>query len=320
MKLRRSQILTGLVILALLGSTACKQAKLSKEAKLKKETQGRTGAELVEQAELMLQHKKWQEGRKVLRLLEENLPSSKEYPRAKLLLGDSFFFSGSPSYPEALVEYQSFLTYFPRHEQRPYALYHTALCHYASIATAERDQAETRKALDAFKKLIEEAPGSPYAVDAKSKITQCWRRLAESELTVGIYYAKAYPNSSAGEKRIKDALEAYPDFIDRERAYYYLGEVLRKRLVEPTQLEQYGKDYLARVGREDFHDFTKEESRTFFQERGKFLDEEIGKYRVEAKNYYQKLVESYPNSIWAGRAKDRLIEMGQTNVKEELDS
>ena len=320
MKLRHSQILTGLLALTLLGGTACKQAKLSKEAKLKKETQGRTGTELVEQAQLMLHRKKWQEARKILRLLEENLPSSKEYPRAKLLLGDSFFFAGSPSYPEALVEYQSFLTYFPRHEMRPYAQYHTALCHYATIETAERDQSETRKAIDSFQKLIEEAPGSPYATDAKAKINQCWRRLAEAELTVGIFYAKAYPSSFAGQKRIQDALEAYPDFIDRERAYYYLGEVLRKRLVEPAQMDQYGKDYLARIGKDDFSNFSKEESRKFYLERNSFLDEEIVKFRAEAKNYYQKLVESYPNSIWSARAKDRLIEMGQANVKEELDS
>jgi len=316
----RSKLLTCLVALTLMGSLACKKAKLSKEAKAKKATQGRSATEIVELAQAMLQRKKWQEARKVLRILEENLPSSKEYPRAKLMLGDTFFFQTSPSFPEAQVEYQSFLTYFPRHEMRPYALYHLALCHYATIETAERDQVDTRKAIDAFQRLIEEAPGSPYAVDAKSKINQCWRRLAEAELTVGIFYAKAYPSSSAGEKRIKEALETYPDFVDRERAYFFLGEVLRRRLVEPSQLDKYGKDYLSRLGKDDFSGFTREETRAFFQERQKFVDEEVSRFRTEARNYYQRLVESYPNSTWSGRAKDRLIEMGQTNVTEELDS
>lgn len=319
MKLRLAPILSTLTALALMGSMACQKPKTKKDAS-KKGYEGQTATELVEKAESLLQHKQWQEGRRLLRLLEENLPSSKEYPRAKLMIADSFFFSGSPSYPEALVEYQSFLTYFPRHEKRPYALYHAALCHYATIQTAERDQLETRKAIESFQKLTEEAPGSQYAVDARSKLNQCWRRLAEAELGVGIFYARTYPASIAGEKRIKDALEVYPDFIDRERAYFYLGEVLRQRLVEPSQLDQYGKDYVARLGRDDFSKFTKEESKQFFLDRQKFVDEEILKYRAEARNYYQKLVESYPDSLWTGRAKDRLIEMGQANVKEDLDS
>jgi outer membrane protein assembly factor BamD (BamD/ComL family) len=41
---------------------------------------------------------------------------------------------------------------------------------------------------------------------------------------------------------------------------------------------------------------------------------------VEAKGFYQKLVESYPTSAWAARARDRLVEMGQAGVREELDS
>ncbi|NTV75570.1 MAG: hypothetical protein HGA66_15375, partial [Holophaga sp.] len=48
--------------------------------------------------------------------------------------------------------------------------------------------------------------------------------------------------------------------------------------------------------------------------------EELDKYKEEAKGFYQKLVESYPGSEWAGRANDRLLEMGQTGRKEELDS
>lgn len=321
MKLHHSRLFVAFVALSLLGGMACKNTKAAnREAKFKKETEGRTAAQILELAQSLFQHKKWQEGRRLLRLLEENMPSSKEYAQAKLLLGDSFFFMTSPSYPEALVEYQSFLTYFPRNEMRPYAQYHSALCHYASIDTAERDQAETHKAIDSFQKLIDEAPGSPYAVDAKLKINQCWRRIAEAELTVGIFYAKTYPVSIAGEKRIKDALEAYPDFIDRERAYFYLGEVMRRRLLETSQLEQYNKDYLARSGKDDFKNLTKEEGQKFYEERNKFIDGEIEKYRAEARGYYQKLVESYPGGIWTGRAKDRLIEMGQANVKEELDS
>lgn len=217
------------------------------------------------------------------------------------------------------MEYRNFLSYFPRHEQRDYALYHIALCHFAAIENAERDQAETYLALQAFQNLLQEVPGSPYAVDAKAKITQCWRRLAESELMVGIFYVNSrhYPGA---EKRIKDLLEIYPEYADRERAYYYLGEALRRKLVPHAQTDQVQKAFLARAGKEDPDKLTAEEQARLKAELEAYKKAEIAKYRQESKDYFQRLVESYPKGDWAGRAKDNLIEMGQENIKEDLDS
>jgi len=318
----RASLLLPLAALTMLGGLACKKsATAPNPAKIKKEqaaVKNRTATDIVNEAEARLQHKQWADGRKLLRLVEENMPSSKEYPRTKLMLADSYFFATTPSYPEALVEYQSFLTYFPRSEQRSYALYQVALCHYAAIETAERDQAETRKAIDAFQKLINEAPGSTFAVDSKAKLVQCWRRIAESELLVGIFYVKTFHYGGA-EKRIKDAMEAYPDYIDRERAYFYLGEALRMKTVDFFQIEQFGKDYLARVGKPDMGKLTRDELITYGKELNAYGMGEITRYRKDSKTYFQRLVESYPNSDWAGRAKDRLVDAGQ-QVKEDLDS
>ena len=197
---------------------------------------GVTAAQLLSTADRAMKQGKFDEARRSLRVLEENLPGSAEFPRAKIMLGDSYFFQGSPSYPEAEVEYQSFLNYFPRHELRDYALYHKALCHFSSIESAERDQAETRKALTSFQQLLAESPGSPYATEAKSKIVQCWRRLAEHELQVGIYYVNTYYYPGA-ERRLKDLLVTYPDYVDRERVYYYLGETMRQRSLSPAETQ-----------------------------------------------------------------------------------
>lgn len=72
-------------------------------------------AELMATADKQLKQGKFSEARQTLRHLEEYLPGSPEFPKAKLMLGDSFFFQPSPSFPEAEVEYSSFLNYFPRH-------------------------------------------------------------------------------------------------------------------------------------------------------------------------------------------------------------
>ena len=305
------------VLLILGGALACSSHKKASTQPDPYRTKGAT--ELLASGELYLQNGKWEEGRKMLRSIEERLPSSKEFPVAKLLIADSFFYGSKSSYPEALVEYKSYLNYFPRSERRDYVLFRIGLCHYASIENAERDQAETRKAMEAFQDLLREAPGSVYAVDAKAKVTQCWRRLAESELMVGIFYVNSFSYGPA-ERRLKGLLDTYPDYVDRERAYFFLAEALRKRGLEQEQVKAFQRGFLAKLDKEDIAKLNRAESAQYEAELKQFTAEETAKYRLEARSYYQKLVESYPSSPWASRASDRLVEMGQTGLKEELDS
>lgn len=277
-----------------------------------------SSVELLATAERQMKEGKFNDARTTLRHLEQYVPGSPEFPKAKLLLGDSFFFQPNPSYPEAEVEYGSFLNYFPRHERRDYAMYHRALCHFSAIESAERDQAETRKALEGFQELLKESPGSPYAREARSKITQCWRRIAEHELVVGVFYVNTYYYPGA-EHRLKALLETYPDYVDRERAYYYLGEALRQRLLSDEEFQQFNKDHAAKLQKPDLKDLTKAEGEAYGKALDAFVADKIKGYRNEAKSYYQKLVESYPGSEWARRAADRLVTMGTGGIKEELD-
>jgi len=279
----------------------------------------RTAADLLADGLVHLQNGKWEEGRKMLRSIEERLPSSPQFPIAKLLIADSYFFGSSSSFPEAMVEYKSYLNYFPRSDRRDYALFHIALCHYAAIENAERDQAETRKAMEAFQELLREAPGSIYAVDARAKITQCWRRLAEADLMVGIFYVNSF-NYGPAEKRLKTLLETYPDYVDRERAYFYLAEALRKKRLLPDQVKAFQTGFLAKVGKEEMNKLSAAESAQYQDELKQFTESEQAKNHAEARSYYEKLVESYPASPWASRASDRLVEMGRAGLKEELDS
>lgn len=300
---------------ALLAATAACRKPTSKPDPLK----GLTATTLLQMGEAEVKVGRMDDGRRYLRTIEEQLPFTPEYPRAKVLLADSYFFAASPSYPEALVEYQSFLNIFPRHELRDYALYRVALCHYASIETAERDQAETRKAIEGFQQLLRESPGSVYTTESKAKIVQCWRRLAEHELVVGIFYVNTFHFAGA-EKRLKELLETYPEYVDRERAYFWLGEAMRRKTVPFDQSRAWEKGQLAKLGKEEGTRLEKDELKAYLKDLEAWTQGEIAKYRLEAKGFYQKLVESYPTSSWAARAKDRLVEMGTDGVKEELDS
>ena len=315
--IRSSKLPLALCALLILGgAVACKKPKNAAKGP---EPLSQTAGQILGEGLIYMQNVRWDEGRKILRVIEERLPSSKEFPASKLLVADSFFFGSTTTYPEALVEYKSFLNYFPRHERKDYALYRIALCHYAAITNAERDQAETRLALAAFQQLLKEAPGSVYAVDAKAKINQCWRRMAESELSIGIFMVKNY-QFSAAVTRIKGVLETFPEYADRERAYYYLGEGLRQRPLRRELFRQFSKDFGAKIGEEDLAKFTKPQQVQFDREFDAYVKEEEAKVKEESRGYYQKLVESYPGSEWAARANDRLIEMGKAGRKEELDS
>jgi len=315
MMTKRAPLFLALVVLLLAVGLGCRKPK----AKPDPLAGGITATQLLERGEAEVKRGRMEDGRRQLRVIEEQLPATPEFPKAKLLLADSFFFASSPSYPEAQVEYQSFMNLFPRHEMRDYALYRIALCHYASIETAERDQAETRRALDTFQQLLRESPGSLYVTDAKAKVIQCWRRLAEHELMVGIFYVNSFHFGGA-EKRLKELMETYPEYVDRERAYYYLGEALRRKYVPMDVIQNWEKGELAKLGKEDGAKLEKADKETFQKDLDAFTKSETARYRDEAKTFYQKLVESYPASTWSARAKDRLVEMGQGGVKEELDS
>ena len=300
-------------LLALGGGLACHKPKTGIYA-------GETSDQLLDQGRTLLKRGKVTDARRMLRYIEENMPGTKAYPEAKLLLGDSFFFQSGASYPEALVEYTGFLTYFPNDARRDYALYQIALCHYAAIDSAERDQTETRAAIQAFDQLLKESPGSPYAQEAKDKVTQCWRRVAEHELVVGIFYVNSY-NYPGAQTRLTGLLETYPDYVDRERAYYYLGETFRQRMPSLEELEAWGKGELDQKfdGKTTYKDLDKGQQKQMREDQQAWAKGQIEGWRQQAKDYYQRLVESYPSSEWARHASDRLVEMGQTGLKEELD-
>jgi hypothetical protein len=122
------------------------------------------------------------------------------------------------------------------------------------------------------------------------------------------------------EKRLKGLLETYPEFVDRERAYFWLAESLRQKFVPPADSEAFQKAFVQKLGRSPKDPLTKPEQKDFQREYAAFEKAELVKYREEARSFYQKLVESYPTGEWSARAKDRLLEMGTRGVVQELDS
>jgi outer membrane protein assembly factor BamD (BamD/ComL family) len=136
---------------------------------------------------------------------------------------------------------------------------------------------------------------------------------------IGIFYVNSSYYGPA-ERRLKGLLDTYPDYVDRERAYFFLAEALRKKGLERDQINAFQKEFLAKAEKDDMAKLSRAENAQYEEALKAYAAGESAKNQLEARSYYQKLVESYPTSTWAARASDRLVEMGQTGLKEELDS
>jgi outer membrane protein assembly factor BamD len=70
----------------------------------------------------------------------------------------------------------------------PYVLYQTGMCHFLSFTTVDRDQEETRLAMESFQRVIQAYPQSEYALKAKQQFFECQKRIAAHEYDVGRLY------------------------------------------------------------------------------------------------------------------------------------
>ena len=118
--------------------------------------------------------------------VERQHPYSVWARRAQLMSAYSYYVSGN--YNEAILSAQRFISLHPGSREAPYAYYVVAVSYYEQIASVDRDQKTTGKALDALKELIRRYPNTEYAADARLKVDLTTDHLAGKEMEVGRYY------------------------------------------------------------------------------------------------------------------------------------
>ncbi len=118
--------------------------------------------------------------------VERQHPYSVWARRAQLMSAYSYYVSAN--YSEAILSAQRFLSLHPGSREAPYAYYVVAVSYYEQIASVDRDQKTTGKALDALQELIRRYPNSEYAADARLKVDLTVDHLAGKEMEVGRYY------------------------------------------------------------------------------------------------------------------------------------
>lgn len=181
----------------------------------------------AEHAERMMARKKYFKARLLLQeIITAGVADKDLNARLQLMLADSYFHDGGTiNLAEALSRYTNFLSFNPLHPRADYVQFQVGECHFEQVYSADKDQAQTLKAMEEFRKVAALYPASEYVARAEERLRDCERLLAEHELEVGLFYAdrKAY---LAAIDRFKVVLDRFPAYEDKPQVYYHLAEAL----------------------------------------------------------------------------------------------
>ena len=140
---------------------------------------------------------------------------------AELKIAEAHFLG--EEYIEASVAYEAFLQNHPDSSRAPGVLYQLGLSYTHQLLASDQDQSATIYALNAFTTLKERFPDDRRSEETQIYIDRMLNLLAASELNVGKFYLRT-KYFSASINRIEGLLKKYPNYYERDKAYFYLGQ------------------------------------------------------------------------------------------------
>ena len=176
----------------------------------KSQTIDKTAEQLVLSGMSKLEKKDYAKAAEEFKKLKEHYPYSKYAILAELKIGDAYF--GDRKYNEAAMSYEEFVRLHPRNEVIPYVLYQVGMSHFLTFTNVDRDPEETRTAMQAFQKVVQNFPHSEYAAKSEQQIIECNKRLISHMFSVAKHY---YINKyyAAAKTRLDVMVEKYPQAV-----------------------------------------------------------------------------------------------------------
>jgi outer membrane protein assembly factor BamD len=166
-----------------------------------------------------MKKKQWDKAITSFSKVRENFPFDPIALVAQIKQADAQF--QKKAYAVAAAIYEDFVNSYPEDDNAPYALRRLAECYEKESPVAERDQANTHKAIERFTFLKNRYPKSPYAKDVDVHVLSLGRKLAARELYVGEFYY-IWGKYNASVFRLEYFLEKYPEATGRDKALYLL--------------------------------------------------------------------------------------------------
>jgi outer membrane protein assembly factor BamD len=193
--------------------------------------------ELYKLGEDSLDKRLYEEARGHFKKIVERYPDSPFAPRARFLIGEAYY--REAEFPNAIREFDLFMSFYPRHEIADLVQYRLAMAYYDQMKPIEQDQVPTTRAIEQFKKLVKDYPESRYATDALARIDICRGRLAQKELWVANWYF-SQGNPGGARQRLELILKEYPRTLVVPETLWLLAEVNMRegKAGEATELLQ----------------------------------------------------------------------------------
>lgn len=171
----------------------------------------------------LLAAKKYAKARPYFTHAYEVEPNSAQGREALLLAADTYYLEGgNTNHIQSEAKYRDYLNRFPTSDLAAYAQFQVANSLSERMERPDRDQAVTRKALEAYKDLLRLFPTSDYAAQCDEKIVRVRANLAEHEFVVGRFYQR-YGIPEAASGRYEFLLKEYPEYPTKDKVLYYLG-------------------------------------------------------------------------------------------------
>ena len=223
-----------ILLLIIFFSFSCSKKQIETEKKINTKSQD---LEMItnynEAYELLKKNDTYNAAQKFLNA-ELLFPQSVWAPRAALMASYSYYLQNY--YSEALDNLKRYTITYPNDKNLAYGYYLIAMCYYEMIEDEKRDIEPILEAKENFEYIIENYPGSDFALDAKFKLDYIKDMLASKEMYVGRHYQKKN-KWIAAINRFKVVIEEYDQTIYVEEALHRLVEINYKiGLIEESKL------------------------------------------------------------------------------------
>jgi outer membrane protein assembly factor BamD len=183
--------------------------------------------EVWEAGQKAYEKKNWESARQHFKRIVDGFPQSQYGPDARLALADSYFKEGgSGNMVLATSAYRDFLTLYPSHPKSDFAQYQVGECFFYQKNGPDRDQTNTKKALEEYQRLLEAYPASTYTETARARVRECRQSLARAEYVAGYFYQRTRKAYRSAILRYEVLLNEYPDFQSIDEVLFRLAQCL----------------------------------------------------------------------------------------------
>ena len=134
-------------------------------------------------ADALLTRGRYEDAAQKFEDLDRDHPYSQEARRSIVMAAMAYY--KAQKFAEAIATAKRYTTMHPGTKEAPFAHHIIAMAYFDDMNGPNRDQSNTRKALEEFKTLVNRYPESTYAKQAENKMRICEDSLAAAEMDIG---------------------------------------------------------------------------------------------------------------------------------------